>query len=98
MGNRKIVDQLINEGALRFREPPRPQPPTDTTVVAAAASLFATAAALSDEGAAREEDTDLFHHANATKKPRRPHGQQAAVSDSETPSATALSNAAGETD
>ena len=94
MGNRKIVDQLIKEGALRFREHPRPQPPPDATAAADAASLFATAAALSDESTAREEDEDLLHHASATKKlrPSRP----AADSDSASPSAGALSSTVGE--
>ena len=68
MGNRKIVDQLIAEGAFRLGEQPRTTLVQDTAAIAAAAAVFAAASAPDSEDARLGPDS--FQAPAATKKPR----------------------------
>jgi len=51
MGNRKIVDQLVKEGALRLGERPRSTAAPEAAATAAAAAVFAAASLSEDEEA-----------------------------------------------
>lgn len=51
MGNRKIVDELVKEGALRLGERPRSTAAPEAAATAAAAAVFAAASLSEDEEA-----------------------------------------------